>query len=244
MIALLKQVESNSHMKKLESEQQEQLKESLASPGYNNIQFLEIMRHCEQVNEKYLRLQSEFSEVKNKAGVYVLNILEALPEKFRQDFYPEGIDLIVAIKNARDKLYYLFETITTQLRERNELYNEENVELANWMLILLDSIEKHSRNLFRLELLLVFCESEEELASIVTRRTIKEQALFIENFCNECLAKFAENSVSVAITLDQFDQSLRILEEENNNISGTLSMQNDMKLSMSSETMCCIRYTL
>ncbi len=104
VIALLKQVESNSHMKKLESEQQEQLKESLASPGYNNIQFLEIMRHCEQVNEKYLRLQSEFAEVKNKAGVYVLNILEALPEKFRQDFYPEGIDLVVAIKNARDKL--------------------------------------------------------------------------------------------------------------------------------------------
>ena len=71
-------------MKKLESEQQEQLKESLASPGYNNIQFLEIMRHCEQVNEKYLRLQSEFSEVKNKAGVYVLNILEALPDTTRE----------------------------------------------------------------------------------------------------------------------------------------------------------------
>ena len=80
----------------------------------------------------------------------MLNILEALPDDFSQKLYPEGIDLIVTIKTARDKLYYLFDTVSTQLRERNELYSDENTELANWMLILMDKIEKSSHNLFRL----------------------------------------------------------------------------------------------
>lgn len=35
----------------------------------------------------------------------------------------------------------------------------------------------------------------------------------MENFSSECLAKFVDNSVSVAITFEQFDQSLKVLEE-------------------------------
>jgi hypothetical protein len=171
-----------------------------------------MMKHSEIVNERYLKLQNEFSQVKNKVGVYVLNILEALPEDFSHKLYPEGIDLIVALKTARDKLYYLFETVSSQLRERNELYTDENTELANWMLMLMGRVEKAFHNLFRLELLLTVCETEEELANIVTKRVIKEQALFLETFASEVLSKFAENSVSVAIPFDQFDQSVKTLE--------------------------------
>lgn len=245
VIALLKQVESNS-ARRLESEQQqEQLRESaLQSPTYNNIQYLEVMRHCEQTNEKYLKLQEEFSQVKNKVGVYILNIQEALPGEFRDKFYPEGIDLLIAVKTARDKLYYLFETVFAQLRERNELYSEENAELANWMLMLMGRIEKASHNLFRLELLLSVCETEEELANIVTRRVFKEQALFMETFAGECLAKFADNSVSVAITFDQFDQALRTIEDENSQLQGALGLENDMKLRMSSESMGSVLYAM
>ena len=50
VIALLKQVESNSQMKRLEIEQQEQPKGNVSVSNYNNIQYLEIMKHCEQVN--------------------------------------------------------------------------------------------------------------------------------------------------------------------------------------------------
>jgi hypothetical protein len=89
--------------------------------------------------------------------VYVLNILEALPDDFSQKFYPEGIDFLVAIKTARDKMYYLFETATSQLRERNELFTDENIELANWMIILLAKIRDAFPCLYRLELLLTVC---------------------------------------------------------------------------------------
>jgi len=50
--------------------------------------------------------------------------------------------------------------------------------------------------------------------------------------------------VSVAITFDQFDQSLKVLEEENNSIPRTLAIENDMKLHISSESMSSILYTL
>ena len=56
----------------------------------------------------------------------------------------------------------------------------------------------------------------------------------MENFSSECLSKFADNSVSVAITFDQLEQSLKVLEEENNHIPGTLAIENEMKLRMSS----------
>lgn len=91
------------------------------------------------------------------------------------------------------------------------------------MIILMSKIREVFPCLYRLELLLGVCESEEELASIVTRRAIKDQAVFLESFAADLLHKFVENSVSVAVTFEQFDQSIKTLEEESNMITGHLS---------------------
>ncbi len=77
-------------------------------------------------------------------------MLEALPEDFSQKLYPEGVDLMVSVKTCRDKLYYMFEAISGQLRERNELYTEENLELAKWMLLLLNLTSDVFPQLFRI----------------------------------------------------------------------------------------------
>lgn len=88
--------------------------------------------------------------------------------------------------------------MSSQLRDRNELYQDENTELANWMIVLMGKVERAFHNLFRIELLLNSCESEEEMANIVTRRSIRENSLGIDNFAMELLEKLTDNSVSAS----------------------------------------------
>lgn len=48
------------------------------------------MKSVQQITENYLKQQNEFSKIKNRVGVYVLSMLEALPDDFSMKLYPEA----------------------------------------------------------------------------------------------------------------------------------------------------------
>jgi hypothetical protein len=70
--------------------------------------YYESLKIMQNVNEKYLQSQLEFCNIKNTVGVYMINLVEALPESFTSKFYPEIIAMLVKIKNTNDKLFLLF----------------------------------------------------------------------------------------------------------------------------------------
>lgn len=78
--ALSRENESASMaLRKVESEESRDSAIPVVS-SFNNIQYIEMMKHVQQTNEKYIRQQNEFSKIKNRVGVYVLGMLEALPD--------------------------------------------------------------------------------------------------------------------------------------------------------------------
>jgi hypothetical protein len=85
---------------------------------------MDIIKFAEAVNQKFIKHQNDNILVRNKAGVYLLNLFQALPQEFVQQFYPEAIDMLVTVKTTKDKAFYLFEWICSELREKNELYTD------------------------------------------------------------------------------------------------------------------------
>lgn len=109
------------------------------------------------------------------------------------------------MKTAKDKTYYLFEWICTELREKNELYTDENSELINWMLLLLTRLQRAYYNLLRVDLLISNCENEEELGNIITHRGIRDQSVVLDAELGDLMNKFAENNVSSSYSFDRID---------------------------------------
>ena len=122
---------------------------------------MDVMKFAETINQKFIKHQNDNILVRNKAGVFLLNLFQALPAEFIQQFYPEAIDMLVSVKTTKDKTFYLFEWICSELREKNELYSDENIELTNWILSFLNRLQRTYYNLQRVDLLISNCETEE-----------------------------------------------------------------------------------
>lgn len=69
----------------------------------------------------------EFSNIKNMVGVQMLNLIETVPEGYSQEFYPEILRIIIELKSTKDKLYLLFETGSSYIRMKSEIYSKENL---------------------------------------------------------------------------------------------------------------------
>jgi hypothetical protein len=63
ILVLFKQNEAGLASRRLEKDEAafKESQSNVASSSYNNLQYLEVLKHAEVVNEKYLRLQNEFS---------------------------------------------------------------------------------------------------------------------------------------------------------------------------------------
>ena len=121
--------------------------------------FKELQKHYQILSSKYIENQITFSEIKNNVGVNMLNLMEALPESFTGKFHPDIMNLLVLLKTTSDKLYLLFDLSSHYLRERNEVYAKDNIELAAWMILLLDKIMVLHASLYRIELAIMTSES-------------------------------------------------------------------------------------
>ena len=118
---LLKLAEQNNSITQLKnSRENREAEEEPETPlRSNNSQLMDMIRFSEAMNQKFMKTQTDNILLRNKAGVFLLNLLQALPEEFTQQFYPEAVDTLVQVKTAKDKVFLLFEWIFAQLREKS-----------------------------------------------------------------------------------------------------------------------------
>lgn len=76
------------------------------------------------LRENYLETHLQFSTIKNTVGVQMLNLIETVPESYTHQFYPEIIKIIIDLKSTKDKLYLLFDTTSSYIRTRNDIYSK------------------------------------------------------------------------------------------------------------------------
>lgn len=88
--------------------------------------YFNILKVNNDIRKNELKHLIQFSQIRNQVGVYILNLAEALPESFTSKLYPEVITTLTALKSANDKLYYIFITISDILRNRSDIFSNEN----------------------------------------------------------------------------------------------------------------------
>ena len=104
------------------------------------------------LSEKYLEFELRSCQIKNIVGVEMLNIVETIPESYTKQFYPEIINIVIDLKSANDKLYLLFDTVSTYIRTRNDIFAKENLDKAKWLVMLLEQIPLLYGQLTKIEL--------------------------------------------------------------------------------------------
>ena len=95
-----------------------------------------------------------------KSNTHIMDMMrfaESINQRFIKHFYPEAVDMLVTVKIVKDKAFYLFDWICSELRQKNELYTFENTDLTNWMLTLLSRLQRTFYNLQRIDLLISNC---------------------------------------------------------------------------------------
>jgi hypothetical protein len=103
---------------------------------YQN-KYYESMKIVQHTQNKFLKNQIQFSEMRNQVGVYMLNLHEALPESFTGRLYPDVVSIITIIKSTSDKLWYAFEASVDYFKFRPEIYSKDNQQLAEWLILLM-----------------------------------------------------------------------------------------------------------
>ncbi len=102
--------------------------------------YFDTLKTVQQLTEKYLELQLQSSSIKNIVGVQMLNLIDIIPESYTQQFYPEIIKIVIDLKSANDKLYLLFDTASSYIRTRNDIFSKDNLEKARWLIMLLEQV--------------------------------------------------------------------------------------------------------
>ncbi len=102
--------------------------------------YFDTLKTVQQLTEKYLELQQQSSSIKNIVGVQMLNLIDTIPESYTQQFYPEIIKIVIDLKSANDKLYLLFDTASSYIRTRTDIFSKDNLEKARWLIMLLEQV--------------------------------------------------------------------------------------------------------
>lgn len=116
---------------------EDEIPRSMVNLDFYQNKYYESMKIFQHTQNKFLKNQIQFSEMRNQVGVYMLNLHEALPESFTGKLYPEVISIITVIKSTSDKLWYAFEASVDYLKFRPEIYSKDNQHLAEWLIILM-----------------------------------------------------------------------------------------------------------
>jgi uncharacterized membrane-anchored protein len=77
----------------------------------SNTHIMGMMKFAESINQRFIQHQNDNILIRNKAGVFLMNLFQALPPEFVQQFYPEAVDMLVTVKTVKDKSFYLFDWI-------------------------------------------------------------------------------------------------------------------------------------
>ncbi len=70
----------------------------------------------------------------------MLNLIQTIPESYTQQFYPDIIKIVIDLKSANDKLYLLFDTASSYIRTRSDIFSKDNLEKARWLIMLLEQV--------------------------------------------------------------------------------------------------------